>query len=124
MPYKQIAHFSFSIPNQPDGVAKQDLSRLLQKMNKAKVKLRGMAGFAAGRRIEVFCVPVNAVALRAFLKSARIRAEEGSGFLIDGEPSVGRVTAVIDFIALSGFNIGAFGTLAVAGKAAGLVWSK
>lgn len=74
----------------------------------ANIKLRGMSGFAFGRRIKVFCVPEDVTKFRGFLKSAKIRAREGDGFSITGENKVGRAMAVLDKIALSGFDIKAF----------------
>ena len=61
---------------------------------------------------------------RGFLKSAAIRTLEGIGFSIDGENTVGRAIAVIDFIALSGFNMKALDAFGLTSKAGGFIWSE
>jgi hypothetical protein len=122
MTYNEIINFSFSIPNQPPGQAEQELSQLLQKMMAAKIRLRGLSGFASGRRIKIFCVPRDANKFRDFMKSERIRLREQNGFAITGEVKAERVLAILDFIALSGFNVRAFDVLSTGRKSGGFVW--
>lgn len=65
-----VTYFSFSIPNQPAGVAEVSLSQLLQKMEQAQIRLQGISGFASGPRIKIFCIPKDADQFRDFLRSA------------------------------------------------------
>ena len=60
---------------------------------------------------------------RGFLKSAHIRAKEGTGFSITGENNVGRATAVLGKVVASGYSLKAFDAFGMASNAGGFIWS-
>ena len=119
---KEIITFSFFIPNQPEGKAKQDLSQFLQQLAASKIKLQAISAFADRRRFKIYCAPEDPAKLRAFLKSTNIRAKERVAFLFQYADMKSCLSA-FDKIAISAFDIKAFDAVAVGNKASGFVWS-
>ena len=72
---KEMITFSFFIPNQPEGKAKQNLSQFLQELAASKIKLQAISASADRRRFKIYCAPEDPAKLRAFLKAANIRAK-------------------------------------------------
>ena len=54
---KEMITFSFFIPNQPEGKAKQNLSQFLQQLAASKIKLRAISASADQRRFKNYCAP-------------------------------------------------------------------
>ena len=109
---KEIFTFSFFIPNQPEGKAKQDLSQFLQQLAASKIKLQAISASADRRRFKIYCAPEDPGKLRAFLKAANIRAKERVAFLFQYADMKS---------CLSAFDIKAFDAIAVGNKASGFV---
>ena len=82
---KEMITFSFFIPNQPEGKAKQNLSQFLQELAASKIKLQAISASADRRRFKIYCAPEDPAKLRDFLKMANIRARERVAFLIQYE---------------------------------------
>lgn len=119
---KEIITFSFFIPNQPEGMAKQNLSQFLQKLAASKIKLQAISASADRRRFKIYCSPEDPAKLRNFLKSAKIGAKERVAFLFQYADMTNCLSA-FDKIALSAFDIKAFDAIAIGKKASGFIWS-
>ena len=114
--------FSFFIPNQPEGMAKQNLSQFLQELAASKIKLQAISACADRRRFKNYCAPEDPAKLRAFLKATNIRAKERVAFLFEFADMKSCLGA-FDKIAISAFDIKAFDAIAAGNKASGFLWS-
>ena len=119
---KEMITFSFFIPNQPEGMAKQNLSQFLQALVASKIKLQAISASADRRRFKIYCAPEDPAKLRAFLKAANIRAKERVAFLFQYADMKSCLSA-FDKIAISAFDIKAFDAIALGNKASGFIWS-
>jgi len=119
---EKIIAFSFFISNQPEGTAKRSLSEFLQKVAEAKIKLRTISASADRRRFKIYCVPEDPVKLRAFLKSAKIRATERVAFVVEYKDVTSCLSA-FNKIAISAFDFNGFDATVIAQKALGFMWS-
>jgi hypothetical protein len=119
---KEVITFSFLIPNQPEGKAKGNLSRLLQKLTASQVRLQSISASADRRRFKIYCAPEDPVKLRSFLKSAKIRAKERMAFFFEYKDVKGCLDA-FDKIALSAFDVTGFDANVIGAKASGYMWS-
>ncbi len=119
---EEIIAFSFFISNQPDGVAKRSLSGFLQQLAAAKIKLRTISASGDRQRFKIYCVPEDPAKLRAFLKSAKIRATERAALFVEYKDVTSCLYA-FDKIAISAFDFNGFDATVVAQKALGFMWS-
>ena len=119
---KESITFSFFIPNQPEGKAKQNLSQFLQELAASKIKLQAISASADRRRFKIYCAPEDPAKFRAFLKAANIRAKERVAFLFQFAEMKSCLSA-FDKIAISAFDIKAFDAIAIGNKASGFIWS-
>jgi hypothetical protein len=117
-----ILTFSFFIPNQPKGMAKQNLSEFLENLAASKIKLQAISASADRRRFKIYCAPVDPAKLRAFLKAAKIRARERVAFVFQYKEMKSCLSA-FDKIAISGFDVKAFDASVIGQRASGFMWS-
>ena len=118
----RIITFSFFIPNQPEGMAKQNLPQFMQELAASKIKLQALSASADRRRFKTYCAPEVPAKLRAFLKSTNIRAKERGAFLFQYADMKSCLSA-FDKIAISAFDIKAFDAITLGNMASGFIWS-
>ncbi len=124
MSYQGIVAFSISVPYERGRASTVHLDEFLSKLQENRVKLRAISGFISGRRISIFCLPKDADKFREFLKSAKVRAKEVTGFEITKEKTVDRVVSILAKISLSGFALCGFDGFGASNKAGGFIWSE
>jgi len=115
---QRVTYFMANLEDKPG-----ELLKVMQDLKAKKIALRGLWGFAThSGKAQLFVVTKKVEKLRDFWKSSGLLAEEGTGFLIQGNDRLGVMIKSLQAIADGGLNIHAVDAIATKGRYASFVW--
>ena len=118
---RKVAYYYTTASNKPG-----EGSRTLDALRRAGVSLLAVHGFPSARKAQIDFVPVDAAALLAAAKSAKIKlSKPKSAFLIEGDDRIGAMADVMGRLATAKISVtAATGICSGMGRYGAILWVK
>jgi hypothetical protein len=118
---RKVEYYYTTAPDKPG-----EGTRLLDALRRAGVNLRAVHGFPSARKAQIDVVPVDAAALVAAAKGAKIKlSKPKTAFLIEGDDRIGVLADVLGRLAGAKINVTAVTAVCAGlGRYGAILWVK